>query len=446
MQRVLVLDKQRSPLMPCLPARARKLLSCGKAKVYRLVPFTIILTERVGGDVQKVQVKFDPGSRESGIAVVADFQRGKTLVWAAELTHRGLAITESLRSRASLRRTRRGRKTRYRQPRFSNRRKPQGWLAPSLRSRVDNIVSWTKKLCRFLPVSSLALEDVRFDTQLLNNPNIEGVAYQMGELAGFELREYVLLRYQHRCFYCLGESKDQILEIDHFIPRSKGGSDRVANLVLACHSCNQAKGNTLPQELASMFSKSRSKLNLTRHKQLQRLLSGFRPGFRDAAAVNSIRNEIKQALLAFHLPLETGSGGQTKFNRTHQSYPKRHFIDAACVGASGAAVLIPPAMKVLTIRAVGRGSRQMCLMDRYGFPRTKAKQVKRVQGFQSGDLVRLTQTSGKYKGVYTGKVSVRKNKMFDIQTTISAQKISITAPSSRFELLQKADGYTYSLA
>ena len=446
MQRVLVLDKQRSPLMPCLPARARKLLSSGKAKVYRLVPFTIILTERLGGDIQKVQVKFDPGSRQSGIAVVADFKRGKTLIWAAELTHRGLAIIESLRSRASLRRTRRGRKTRYRPARFSNRMKPRGWLAPSLRSRVDNIVSWTDKLCRFLPVSSLGLEDVRFDTQLMQNPNIEGIAYQRGTLAGFELREYVLIRYQHICFYCLGESKDNILEIDHFIPRSRGGSDRVANLVLACHSCNQAKANTLPQEWKTQLSRSRSKLNTIRVKQLQRLISGFRPGFRDAAAVNSIRNAIKQALLSFNMPLETGSGGQTKFNRTNQSYPKRHFIDAACVGASGAAVLISPNMKVLSIRATGRGSRQMCLMDRFGFPRTSAKQVKRVEGFQSGDLVCLTQTSGKYKGVHTGKVSVRKNKMFDIQATFSGQKVSITAPSSRFQLLQKADGYTYSLA
>ena len=307
-------------------------------------------------------------------------------------------------------------------------------------------MSWTKKLCRFLPVSSLALEDVSFDTQLLNNPNIEGVAYQRGDLAGFELREYVLLRYQHRCFYCLGESKDQILEIDHFIPRSKGGSDRVANLVLACHSCNQAKGNTLPQEWATKLGRSKSKINTVRVKQLSRLIAGFRPGFRDAAAVNSIRNEIKQALLAFNLPLETGSGGQTKFNRTNQAYPKRHFIDAACVGASGVKVEISPNMKALSIRAVGRGSRQMCLMDRYGFPRTKAKQAKRVEGFQSGDLVRLTQTSGKYKGVHTGKVSIRQNRRFDIQTAISGEKVCITAPSSRFQLLQKADGYAYSLA
>ena len=446
MQRVLVLDKQKSPLMPCLPVRARKLLGQGKARVYRLVPFTIILTERVGGATQDTEVKIDPGSRESGIAVVADFKRGKTVIWAAELTHRGLAIVEKLLSRASLRRGRRSRKTRYRPPRFSNRTNPQGWLPPSLRSRIDNILALVKRLMRFLPVSFLGLEDVRFDTQLMHNPNISGVAYQQGALTGFELREYMLYRYNHTCVYCNGTNQDSILEIDHFIPRSKGGSDRVANLVLACHSCNQAKGNALPQEWLGSLSKSKTKVNQTRVKQLTRLIAGFRPGFRDASAVNSTRKAIKEVLLKLNLPLSTGTGGQTKFNRTRQSYPKRHFIDAACVGESGENVFLNPSMKVLLIRAIGRGNRQMCRMDKYGFPRTGAKQVKRVEGFQSGDLVKLFQPGGKYKGTYTGKVSVRKNKMFDIQTETATGKLSITAPANRFQLLQKADGYTYSLA
>ena len=401
----------------------------------------------MGGAVQAVKVKIDPGSRESGIAVVADFpKQGKTVIWAAELTHRGLAIVASLLSRASLRRGRRNRNTRYRPARFDNRTKPQGWLPPSLRSRIDNILAWVRKLSRLLPVSSLGLEDVRFDTQLLENPNIGGLEYQQGELAGFELREYLLLRHQHTCVYCHGLSNDSILEVDHFTPRFKGGSDRVANLVLACHSCNQAKGNILPQEWVVKLSSSKSRLNETRVKQITRLLSGYRPSLRDAAAVNSTRKAIKAELAKFNLPLATGSGGLTKFNRTRQSYPKKHWIDAACVGVDGAVVALNPSMKVLNIRATGRGSRQMCQVNKFGFPRTKAKRVKRVEGFQSGDLVRLTQTSGKYQGVYTGKVSIREDKRFDIQTVVGDKKISITAPHTRFELLQKSDGYAYSLA
>ena len=150
-----------------------------------------------------------------------------------------------------------------------------------------------------------------------------------------------------------------------------------------------------------------------------------------------------EALKATGLPIETGSGGRTKFNRTRQGYPKAHWIDAACVGESGADVQIPQGLRALTIRAIGHGSRQMCLMDKYGTPRTKHKKVKRVLGFQSGDLVRLVQPKGKHKGVYVGKVSVRERGAFDIQDCINGERTKITAPHHRFTLLQRGDGYVY---
>ena len=99
MQRVFVLDKNKKPLMPCHPARARQLLTRGKAAVFREYPFTIILKERDGGDVQPVTVKVDPGSKTTGIALMADFKRGKRLIWAGELTHRGQQIRDKLLSR-----------------------------------------------------------------------------------------------------------------------------------------------------------------------------------------------------------------------------------------------------------------------------------------------------------------------------------------------------------
>lgn len=446
MQRVFVLDNEKSPLMPCLPARARKLLASGKAKVYRVVPFTIMLQDRSGGNLQDVEVKLDPGSRTSGIAVVADFKQGKTVVWGAELTHRSVEIVEKLRTRASLRRSRRNRNTRYRKPRFSNRATPKGWLAPSLRSRVDNIVFLVKKLTNFLPVTSLGLEDVRFDTQLLQNPNIENAQYQQGVLAGFELREYMLLRYNHTCFYCLGQSKDSILEIDHIVPRSKGGGNSVANLVLSCHSCNQAKGSTMPKDWLASLSSSTSVLKLTQAKQIKKLLAGVKPVLRDAGMMNATRNTIKNALLNFNLPLITGSGGLTKFNRSSLHYLKKHWIDASCVGPKGHQVLLHFNMKILVIKAQGRGSRQMCKTDKFGFPRTRAKKVKRVEGFQTGDLVKLVQPSGKYKGAHVGKVAIRETKKFDMLTSLAPQKVRITAPHTRFTLLQKSDGYAYTFA
>src|SRR5215207_9959971 len=153
MQRVFVIDKNKEPLMPCHPARARQMLREGKATVFRKYPFTIILKEREGGDTQPVQVKIDPGSKTTGIAMVGDFKRGKRVIWAAELTHRGQQIRGALLSRRQLRRSRRNRKTRYRQPRFLNRRRPEGWLAPSLMSRIHNIWTWLKRLNKFTPIT-----------------------------------------------------------------------------------------------------------------------------------------------------------------------------------------------------------------------------------------------------------------------------------------------------
>jgi hypothetical protein len=165
MQRVFVLDKNREPLMPCHPARARKLLKNGRARVFRRYPFTIILTDREGGDVQPVALKVDPGSRTSGLALVADFQRGKRVIWAAELTHRGQQIKDALLSRRLLRRGRRSRKTRYRPARFLNRRRRAGWLPPSVQSRVANVFTWANRLYRWSPLCAVSLELVKFDTQ-----------------------------------------------------------------------------------------------------------------------------------------------------------------------------------------------------------------------------------------------------------------------------------------
>jgi hypothetical protein len=149
--------------MACHPARARELLRKEKAAVFRMQPFTIILKFRSDGDVQSTEFKVDPGSKTTGIALVAHFKRGYQLIWAANLEHRGQAIRLALESRRSLRHGRRGRKTRYRQARFLNRTKPQGWLPPSLQSRVDNISIWYHRLLRYVPLTLAEVETVRFD-------------------------------------------------------------------------------------------------------------------------------------------------------------------------------------------------------------------------------------------------------------------------------------------
>src|SRR5215216_4644456 len=158
MQRVLVLDKNQQALMPCHPARARELLREGQAAVFRKFPFTIILQEREGGETQTVAVKIDPGSKTTGIVLAADFKRGKRVIWAAELTHRGQQIRDALLTRRQVRRSRRNRHTRYRPARFNNRRKGQGWLAPSLQSRIENIWTWAVRLARACPIVALSQE------------------------------------------------------------------------------------------------------------------------------------------------------------------------------------------------------------------------------------------------------------------------------------------------
>lgn len=427
MNRVFVLDHEKQPLMPCHPARARELLTAGKAAVFRTAPFTIILKERVGGDVQPIELKADPGSKTTGIALVGKFQRGDTVLWAANLEHRGQAIRDGLESRASLRRTRRNRKTRYRAARFDNRRRPAGWLPPSLQSRVDNVAAWLKKLIFRAPVSECHVETVRFDTHAIVNPEVSGVGYQQGTLAGYEVREYLLEKWGRTCAYC--GKRDTPLEIDHIRPKSAGGSDRVSNLTIACHPCNQNKNNT-PVET---FVKDPVKL--------AKLKTQARAPLKDAAAVNATRYAIGNAIRAFGLPTSFWSGGRTKFNRTAQGYAKDHWLDAVCVGESGAKVTIPAGMKPLCIKATGRGTRQTVRTDRYGFPRNGAGRVKRVEGFQTGDLVRLRQPRGKYAGQHVGRLAgIRADGRFDIAAAVG----KVTSMFRNYVLLQRGDGYAYA--
>ncbi|MDQ7024008.1 MAG: RNA-guided endonuclease IscB [Anaerolineae bacterium] len=422
MQRVLVIDKNKQPLMPCNPARARQLLKQGKAAVFRKYPFTIILKERDGGETQPVKFKIDPGSKTTGIAIVASFKRGLRAIWVAELTHRGQQIRDKLLKRRQLRSGRRSRKTRYRKPRFLNRRRPKGWLAPSLRSRVRNIWTWLKRLNRFVPITNLAMELTRFDTQKMENPEISGIEYQQGTLQGYEVRKYLLEKWGRKCAYC--GAVHVPLQVEHIRPRSRGGSNQISNLTIACEKCNLAKGTMSAAESGYPELQAQAKKPL-----------------KDAAAVNTTRWALFEQLKLTGLPIEIGNGARTKFNRSQQDYPKTHWLDAICVGESGRTVFVPQTLLPLIISAGGRGSRQMCRVDKYGFPRTKAKQFKRVKGFQTGDMVKAIVTHGKETGTYVGRVAVRACGSFNIKTeqgTIQGISYKYCQPQHR------SDGYAYS--
>ena len=186
---VFVLGYDGQPLMPCTGKRARLLLERGRARVKRIKPFVIQMKDRSVNDclLQPLEVKLDPGSKTTGICLSRTEQGVVNVIGLMELEHRGNTISRALTSRAACRRGRRSRNTRYHQPRFLNRTKPKGWLAPSPRHRIETTMTWVRRLCKWAPVASLAVERVKFDMQRMQDPEISGVEYQQGTLYGCEL-------------------------------------------------------------------------------------------------------------------------------------------------------------------------------------------------------------------------------------------------------------------
>jgi 5-methylcytosine-specific restriction endonuclease McrA len=293
---------------------------------------------------------------------------------------------------------------------------------------VDNIGHWGEKLDRLTPITGVAVESVRFDMQKIENPEISGVTYQRGELFGYEVKEYLLEKWGRQCAYCDGQGIP--LQIEHIVPKIEGGSDRLANLTLACQKCNQQKGSRRVEE----FLKEDQ-------ERLRRIVATSKTPLKDAAAVNATRFWIgKRLKSALGKPTTLASGGRTKFNRTKQGYAKDHWIDAACVGENGEHVKIPAHFTAGQIRATGRGTRQICRVDKYGIPRTSAKTAKRVFGFQTGDIVKAVVPTGKKRGTYHGRVAVRNSGFFNIQT----RSKTIEGISYQFcRVVHRRDGYTY---
>ena len=434
---VFVLDRRKQPLMPCSEKRARLLLSRHRARVHRLYPFTIRLSDRFveQSAVQPVRFKLDPGSKVTGGALVRDSavttpatgeaRHIASVLLLMELQHRGKQISETLTRRRAFRRRRRGQNLRYRQPRFDNRTRSEGWLPPSLQHRVDGTLFWANRLRRLAPVSAISVERVKFDMQKLENPEISGIEYQHGTLRGYELREYILEKWGRKCAYC--DEENTPLEMEHIVPTSKGGSDRVANLTLACVSCNREKNHRYIQEFLAHDP-----------ERLERILIQAKAPLKDAAAVNATRNALYREMLATGLAIEASTGGLTKFNRCRLGIPKSHCLDAVCVG--NVASVEDWRQPVLSIKSTGRGSYQRTRLTRYGFPRGYLMRRKQVQGFQTGDLVKATVPTGKRAGAYTGRVAIRATGSFNIQTPNGV----VQGASHRFcRLIQQADGYGY---
>lgn len=423
---VFVMDRQKKALMPCTPRRARQLLARGRAVVHRVKPFTIRLRDRRVEDsvLQPVALKIDPGSRVTGmtLARIESTPEGEVhhALFLSEVCHRGDAVHDAKRRQANARRRRRTANLRHRAPRFLNRRRPRGWLPPSLLSRVGNVVTWTARSCRWAPVTRLEVERVRFDMQLIQNPEITGTEYQHGELAGWELRSYLLLKYDYRCAYC--GKQNTPFELDHQVPRSRGGSSRASNLVLACHECNQAKANKTATDFGHAGVAARAKVPL-----------------KDAAAVNATRFQLVEALRRFGLPIGTWSGGRTRWNRARFGLGKTHALDALAVGQMAGVTV--GKLTTLQIIATGRGQHCRTNFTKEGLPYSYLPRQKVVRGFKTGDRVRaIVPAKLKTAGVHVGRVQVRTRGSFDI-TTSAGEIGNINAKYCH--LVQRGDGYAY---
>lgn len=428
---VFVLDKDGAPLDPCHPARARKLLSGGRAVVTRRIPFVIRLKDRGcdESEVQGVEVGIDPGSERTGMSMFTVTGEGiRAGKFSIRLDHRSSLIRRRLQSRAAYRRARRSRSVRYRAPRYRNRLKPDGWLAPSLRHRVDTTVNWVHRLRSWAPLKAVRLETASFDVRSMREGRaLGGAERRQGDLAGYGVREYLLERWRRSCAYCGVQAVP--LQVEHIRPKARGGSDRVCNLVVACRRCNLSKG---AQPVESFLAGEPA--------LLQEILGQLEPPLRHASAMNATRRVLAKRLLSSGVPVTAASGEQTRSNRSKTGAVKSHTLDALHVGRLNGVASWPTSILVVT--ASGRGAYARTTPDKYGFPRLVRTRRKVQFGFCTGDLVQAQVPRGRHAGTHVGRVSVR-----------STGRFALTTRAGRFDirhgylrLLQRADGYSYAFS
>ena len=398
---VPVLGADGEPLMPTRPSRARRLMEQGRAKKkWMKGVFAIRMTDISAADpdveVDGVQLNIDPGAKATGLAVVSETSEGRRAHALIELRHRGTRIRNRMDRRRSLRRNRRGR-IRNRQPRFDNRNRPSGWLPPSMLTRLANTETWIRRLAALFPITQVRIETARFDTQIMQDAEVSGKDYQQGELAGWQVRSYVFHRDGRRCAYC-GTARAERHELDHIVPRSRGGTNRVSNLVVSCQDCNIAKGNMSVEEFLA-----------DKPKRLVKVKAVMRSRLADASQMNIIVPAIIGRLGQMGLPASSHDAYTTSWTRNRLGIAKTHVNDALCIGAPDALEVIHE--RKTLVKAVGHGDRQMLRpSDRHGNPRGQGyrdycalprqrqgytscpghrDRRKLLAGIASGDLVRL---------------------------------------------------------
>ncbi len=411
---VYVISSNGHPLMPTTRhGKVRRMLASGLATVVRRCPFTIKLVKETGEITQPVSLGIDAGSKHIGISATAK----DTVLYESDIELR-TDITDLLSSRRELRRNRRNRKTRYRAARFDNRRRHDGWLAPSVDEKVNTHLTVTRRVCKMLPVTKITAEVASFDIQKIKNPDISGTDYQEGEQLNFwNVREYVLFRDGHQCQCCKGKSKDKILNVHHIESRKTGGN-APNNLITLCETCHTGYHNgavTLP-------------------KSIKR---GMR--FRDAAFMGIMRwafyNKLKEEYEPKGIEVGLTFGYITKNTRIENKLPKEHYIDARCISGNPKAKSQGEVFYQRKVRCHNRQIHKLTILK--GGIRKPNQAEYKVKGFRLFDKVKAQDREWYIHGRRVKGAFVLKTLAGD-KLEIVPNKISFIAPQRGFIVERRA--------
>ncbi len=426
---VHVLNMRGKPLMPTSPVKARALLKKGKAKVVQINPFTIQLKYPTGENKQPIVFALDPGYKNVGFSAMTN----KRELISGEVVLR-TDVSERITEKSMYRKGRRNRNTRYRETRFDNRGnkkgKKAGWLVPSIQHKLDTYVRLVEKFDKILPITRINIETSPFDTQKMQNPEISGIEYQHGTLQGYEVKEYLLEKWGRKCAYCGKENVP--FETEHIIPPSRGigGTDRVSNLTIACHDCNQDKDNMTAAEFG--------------HPEVQ--IQAKKPLIA-AAFMNIVRSRlvdmIKKEFPQYYC--ESTYGYVTKYNRINLGLKKTHANDAFVIAGGEKQIRSKPYM----VKQIRRNDRSLQLNKKGSKPSIRTKRYK----IKPGDLVKkviLSRSMGwndeliKDRTVYTVKGVFNYGDWIRLTNPIPGEK-DINMKTSDVNILKYGSGLLFQL-
>ena len=404
---VYVLGKNGQPLMPTdRHCKVRRLLKNNKAKVIKKCPFTIQLLYETTNYTQEINLGIDAGSKNIGISATT---KDKVL-FEVDVELRN-DIVDKISTRQQYRRTRRSNKLRYRKPRFNNRKRPDGWLAPSVQQKVDSHLTMVAKIHKILPITNIIAEVASFDIQKIKNPDISGVEYQQGEQMDFwNVREYVLFRDNHTCQCCKGKSKDNILNVHHIKSRKTGGN-APNNLTTLCETCHTRY-----------------------HQGLIELPESIKRGqrFNDAAFMGIMRWAFYNKLKENYPSVSLTYGYITKNIRISNNLPKEHYIDARCISGNFAAISNREVFYYKKVRCHNRQIHKAKIL-KGGIKKSNQAQYK-VKGFRLYDRVA-------YQGKQYFIFARRTSGFFDIRTLNGTKVNKGSLSCKKIKFLETSHGY-----